>query len=88
MSDGSRDDLQQYLHSCGVQSGIHYPKPIHMAPAFSYLRTERFPIAEESSERILSLPMYPELEANQIKHVTDQINSYMNGPGRSQRGSR
>ena len=43
-------------------------------------------MAEESAERILSLPMYPELEANQIKYVTEQINNYMNGPGRSQQG--
>ena len=88
VEQGSRDELQQYLGKCGVQSGIHYPKPIHLAPAFASLQREGFPMAEKSAERILSLPMYPELEASQIRYVTEQINNYMNAPGRSQQGGR
>jgi dTDP-4-amino-4,6-dideoxygalactose transaminase len=78
VEQGSRDDLRQYLANSGVHSGIHYPKPIHLAPAFSYLRSDGFPIAEDSAQKILSLPMYPELEACQIKHATEQIKSYSN----------
>lgn len=88
VEQGSRDELQQHLGKCGVQSGIHYPTPIHLTPAFAYLPREGFPIGEESAQRILSLPMYPELEANQIKYVMEQINNYMNGLGRSQKGGR
>ena len=88
VEQGSRDGLRQYAGKRGVQCGIHYPKPIHLALAFSCLGRAEFPMAEKSAERILSLPMYPELAANQIKYVTEQINNYMNAPGRSQQGGR
>jgi dTDP-4-amino-4,6-dideoxygalactose transaminase len=88
VEQGSRDELRQYAVKRGVQCGIHYPKPIHLARAFSYLGRAKFPMAEKSAEKVLSLPMYPELAANQIKYVTEQINNYMNGLGHFQQGRR
>jgi len=85
---GNRDELRQYLYKHGVQSGIHYPKPIHMAQTFSHLGREELPVAENYAHRILSLPMYPELAANQINYVTERITNYMNGAGCSQQGGR
>jgi len=85
---GNRDELRQYLYKHGVQSGIHYPKPIHMAQTFSHLGREELPVAENYANRILSLPMYPELEANQINYVTEWITNYMDGAGCSQQGGR
>jgi len=88
VDQGSRGELRQYAGERGVECGIHYPKPIHLARPFSCLGRGEFPMAEKSAERILSLPMYPELAANQIKYVTEQIKNYMNASGRSQQGGR
>jgi dTDP-4-amino-4,6-dideoxygalactose transaminase len=90
VEQGSRDELRQHLHERGVQTGIHYPKPIHLTQAFAGLRNNTFPVAEEYAHKILSLPMYPELEADQIRYVAEQISNYM-GEGtqkRSQHGGR
>jgi dTDP-4-amino-4,6-dideoxygalactose transaminase len=88
VEEGRRDELQQYLGRCGVQSGIHYPKPIHQTQAFSYLQKDVFPIAEHFSQKILSLPMYPELKADQIMYVTEQIKNYMIRAVHPQQGAR
>jgi dTDP-4-amino-4,6-dideoxygalactose transaminase len=88
LEQGGRDELCQHLSDRGVQTGIHYPKPIHLATAFTCLHREKFPMAEACARKIVSLPMYPELEANQIKYVTEQINNYLTGPARSYEGGR
>jgi dTDP-4-amino-4,6-dideoxygalactose transaminase len=76
---GRRDDLRQFLHERGIQTGIHYPAPVHLTGAFgdTHSQTERFPVAEQYATKILSLPMYPELERTQIQYVTEQISNYM-----------
>src|SRR5262249_29216497 len=74
---GSRDRLQQFLHECGVQTGIHYPKPIPFARPFAHLRETAFPVAEELAQKILSLPLYPELTKSQVEYVVAQIDNYM-----------
>jgi dTDP-4-amino-4,6-dideoxygalactose transaminase len=74
---GERDKLQQSLHECGVQTGIHYPKPLSSLQPFISSRATPFPIAEESAQKILSLPLYPELERSQIEYVAEQISNYM-----------
>jgi len=74
---GSREELRQHLHERGAQTGIHYPQPIHLTQAFAGSQKSTFPVAEEYACKILSLPMYPELEADQIKYVTEQISIYL-----------
>jgi dTDP-4-amino-4,6-dideoxygalactose transaminase len=74
---GSRDRLQAYLAENGVQTGIHYPTPIHCTQAFSQFRTSGCPIAERNAARILSLPMYPEMTKEQLQHVGHAIGDYM-----------
>ncbi|MDQ3684613.1 MAG: DegT/DnrJ/EryC1/StrS family aminotransferase, partial [Acidobacteriota bacterium] len=66
-----RDELQKRLSEAGVQTGIHYPVPVHLQPAYSLLGYTRgdFPEAERQAARVLSLPMYPELTDEQIEHV-------------------
>jgi dTDP-4-amino-4,6-dideoxygalactose transaminase len=73
-SDG-RDALQQTLNESGVQTGIHYPIPIHLQPAYASLNYRRgdFPEAERQAERVLSLPMFPELAIDQIRRVAQAI---------------
>ena len=70
-----RNELKKLLTSKGISTGLHYPIPIHLQPAYSYLGYKKgdFPITEEVAEEILSLPMYPELAKNQIQYVCECI---------------
>ncbi|MBD2693770.1 DegT/DnrJ/EryC1/StrS family aminotransferase [Anabaena catenula] len=72
-----RQQLQAQLTAAGIQTGIHYPIPCHLQPAFSYLGYQQgdFPQSEKLSQQILSLPMYPGLKNSQIREVIDAINS-------------
>ena len=73
-----RDKLQAYLKKHGIQTGIHYPIPLHLQPAYEYLNLKKgsFPISEYLSEHILSIPMYPELTTDQQDYIIDQINTF------------
>lgn len=66
-----RDRLQKFLSKCGIVTQIHYPIPLHLQKAFSYMKYKRgdFPGAEHTALTMLSLPMYPELSQKQIEHV-------------------
>jgi dTDP-4-amino-4,6-dideoxygalactose transaminase len=66
-----RTELQRRLQSYGVQTGIHYPIPVHLQEAYRDLGyTEgMFPQTECAAREVLSLPMYPELTNNQIEIV-------------------
>ncbi|PSN17871.1 erythromycin biosynthesis sensory transduction protein eryC1 [filamentous cyanobacterium CCP5] len=70
-----RDQLQQGLAQAGIQTGIHYPLPCHLQPAFQSLgyRAGQFPVAERLSQNILSLPMYPNLETAQVDRVVEEL---------------
>jgi dTDP-4-amino-4,6-dideoxygalactose transaminase len=70
-----RDALQKHLDAAGIQTGIHYPKPIHLQPAYADLgyRSGDFPHAEQLAKRALSLPMFPELRRAQLSRVVQAI---------------
>ncbi|WP_304999210.1 DegT/DnrJ/EryC1/StrS family aminotransferase, partial [Faecalibaculum rodentium] len=73
-----RDGLKHYLEEKGIQTGIHYPTPIHLHEAYKDLgyKMGDFPIAEEISTTELSLPMFYGLTDDQIDYVIDSINEY------------
>lgn len=73
----NRDQVQEALKDRGVATGIHYPIPIHRQPAYADLNLGpgSFERTERSAGRILSLPMYPELTAEQIDLVVDALAS-------------
>ncbi len=54
---------------------IHYPVPLHLQPAYRDLggREGDFPVAEKAAREILSLPLYPELEDNQVRRIADTV---------------
>ncbi len=58
-----RDVIRKHLHVHGIATAIHYPRPLHLQPALTYLGygPGSFPIAEQLAREVLSLPMYPEL---------------------------
>ena len=70
-----RDQVHQYLSEQGIGSGIHYPTPIHLQPACQHYGYTRgmLPITEAVCERIISLPMYPELTSEQLQAVIDGV---------------
>ncbi|MBD2292243.1 DegT/DnrJ/EryC1/StrS family aminotransferase [Anabaena sphaerica FACHB-251] len=72
-----RQQIQEKLTAAGIQTGIHYPIPCHLQPAFSYLGYQQgdFPQSEQLSQQILSLPMYPGLNNSQITEVITAITS-------------
>jgi dTDP-4-amino-4,6-dideoxygalactose transaminase len=70
-----RDELQEFLHSQGVATGIHYPIPIHQQPAYAHLGypAGSFPVTEQQAAQLLSLPMYPELGDDAVDYVAETI---------------
>jgi len=68
-----RDALQMRFNAAGVSTGIHYPLPIHLQPAFAYLgyRKGDLPHTEQIAHRLLSLPMYPELMPDQVSRIAE-----------------
>jgi dTDP-4-amino-4,6-dideoxygalactose transaminase len=70
-----RAALQEGLAACGIQTGIHYPTPVHLLPAFAELghRVGDFPHAEQAAQQVLSLPMFPELTAAQTAEVAQAV---------------
>lgn len=78
--DGKRDALQKYLTQMGIQTGLHYPIPVHLQPAYQTLGHQPgdFPVSEKLAKEGLSLPMYPELKEEQIEYVSDHIKRFMN----------
>ena len=73
-----RDALKKHLNERGIQTGIHYPTPIHLQKAYADLgyKNGDFPNAETLALTILSLPMFAELTENQIEYVCEQIRSF------------
>lgn len=59
----NREELKKYLNDKGIASGIYYPLPLHLQPAYKYLGYSKgdFPETEKMADEILSLPIYPEL---------------------------
>lgn len=74
-----RNELNDHLNQKGIGSLIHYPTPNHLLPCFKHLgyREGDFPITEQISKDILSLPIYPELTLKQIEEVTQTIRSFL-----------
>jgi dTDP-4-amino-4,6-dideoxygalactose transaminase len=73
-----RDRLQRFLSAAGVQTGIHYPVPVHLQPAYASLGHKEgdFPEAERQARALLSLPMFAELTERQIVYVADAVGDY------------
>lgn len=71
----ARARWQQELTARGIQTGIHYPIPVHLQPAYADGRWTKgdFPHAERAAEEVLSLPMYPELQELQQNEVVQAV---------------
>lgn len=70
-----RDDLRGRLNASGIETGIHYPVPLHLQPAFSHLAGGEgsLPVSEAAARTVLSLPLFPEITDEQLKFVRDVL---------------
>jgi len=73
-----RDKLMAYLGGKGISCGIHYPVPVHLQEAYSFLKKgeDSYPVAEKCASQYLSLPMFAELTDEQVAYVVEQIKGY------------
>jgi dTDP-4-amino-4,6-dideoxygalactose transaminase len=73
-----RDELREYLRANGIQTVIHYPQILINVPAYAHfhLRKEDYPTAIALESQILSLPVYPELQQDQIFYVSEKIRAF------------
>ena len=70
-----RDEVVAQLNAAGVGAGIHYPRPVHMHPAYSTLgySSGDFPKAEQFAREIISLPLYPGISTEELEYVADAL---------------
>jgi dTDP-4-amino-4,6-dideoxygalactose transaminase len=70
-----RDRVAASMRERGIQTGLHYPIPVHLQPAYRKLGLKKgsFPVAERLAERCLSLPMFPELSDEQIEYIATSL---------------
>ncbi|WP_235184121.1 DegT/DnrJ/EryC1/StrS family aminotransferase [Hymenobacter sp. IS2118] len=75
---GRRDDLQHFLHRCGVPTMIYYPLPVHAQAAYAYLGYQpgQFPVAEQLCTSVLSLPIHPLLTPEQQDYIVGFVGSF------------
>ena len=75
----ARDALRDHLGRAGIGTGIHYPQPLHLQPAYARLgmRAGSLPVTELAARTCLSLPMFPEMTEGQVARVAHEIRQFM-----------
>jgi len=75
----NRDQLRQHLFEAGIATGIHYPMPLHLQKACRNLGYKEgdFPVAEKLALEILSLPVYPQLQLDQQRHIAGAVMDFV-----------
>ena len=78
VTDGRRDELQKYLADQQIPSMIYYPVPMHEQAAFNKLVRRRVPLTntEKISKEVLSLPMHPDLQDDQISYICEHVGKF------------
>jgi dTDP-4-amino-4,6-dideoxygalactose transaminase len=73
--ENSRKELKDFLQEKKIPSMVYYPVPLHLQNAYKYLGYKKgdFPVTEKLCEIVLSLPMYPELDKEQLDHITSNV---------------
>lgn len=76
-----REKFVSFLHGHGIETAIHYPKPIYMQPSYQTLGYQQglCPHAEEASDQVCAIPLYPELTDEAVMHVVNAITTFYKG---------
>ncbi len=74
----SREKLMDYLQEKGIGSAVHYPKPIYEQPLYREMERDwpRCPVAEDVSQRVLSLPVHPSLKQGDLEYIASEISRF------------
>ena len=76
-----RDELHQFLNEKNIPNAIYYPIPLHLQDAYiktSGYKKGDFPISERMSERVISLPMHPDLNREEQEYIVENIKNFLN----------
>ncbi len=75
----NRDELMKQLATSGIGTGIHYPIPLHLQKAYETLGYSKgdFPVTEKVAAEIVSLPMFPGLQAGQLERVVSEVMNFV-----------
>ncbi|MFJ5302920.1 DegT/DnrJ/EryC1/StrS family aminotransferase [Streptomyces sp. NPDC088350] len=81
VAGADRDAVVGKLNAEGIGAGVHYPAPVHLTEAYRHLGHARgdFPHAEQTADRILSLPLYPQITPDQQQRVVDTLAHALRG---------
>ena len=81
VKNGKRNELKEFLNANNVPSMIYYPVPMHLQKAYKYLGYKEgdLPVTEALSKEVLSLPICPETDEQQLNHITSCILNFFNG---------
>ena len=73
-----REKLMSYLNENGVQTGLHYPIPLHEQKAYEHMghKPNDFPVASQYAKEILSLPVFPEMKDEMVYYVAEKIKGF------------
>ena len=71
-----RDDLAKHLAVRGIRTAVHYPTPVHLQPLYRGRHREALPESERASREVLSLPLFPELRADELEAVVAAVMSF------------
>ncbi len=74
----NREGLRAHLKARGIETGIHYPIPLHLQPVYAALgyKPGDFPHAEQAAREVLSLPIYPELTDAQVEQIAQSVKEF------------
>ena len=77
----NRDELRDYLKNADIETGLHYPVPLHRQPALAHLNVDlnSFPHADRWASEGLSLPLFYGMTDQQLDHVVDATDRFFNG---------
>jgi len=79
MMEGKRDELQAYLKEQGIPSMIYYPVPLYKQEAYQEAMANDFdalPVTEALCQRVISLPMHPDLDEESLAHITKHVKQF------------
>jgi len=74
----NREKLVEHLSASGIQTGLHYPIPLHEQRAYGHMgyKPSDFPVASKYAKEILSIPMYPEMTDDMVYYVAEKIKEF------------
>jgi dTDP-4-amino-4,6-dideoxygalactose transaminase len=70
---GARRRVREELGRRGIQTGVHYPQPCHLQPAFQAFADRPLPVCEQAAREVMSLPLFPHMSDEQVDTVCDAL---------------